>query len=326
MQRLTLDQPIPDSLAREHRRARQFRRIPPRPPGGGRPGGAARLARAAAGDRRHLRSAPGAPLQARRAAVPPDQPRPARAAVRPCRRRRDAGVRVRRRSCAATSAEDFVAGCSASRSAPRAWSPATISPSARAAAAMSRCCATLGAAAGIVAEDGRAGAARRRARSRRAASARRCMAGDTGRATHLLTRAFAIEGVVAARRQARPRARLSDRQPRARRLSAARVRHLRRARDAGGRAASIRASPASASARRSTRRRSCSRRICSTSTATFTAGRSRSRSTPIIRAGEAKFDGIEPLIAHMQGRRGEGAAPARRSTKSPNLQSDRADR
>ena len=37
-----------------------------------------------------------------------------------------------------TSAEEFVSGCSPARSAPRAWSPATTSASARAAAAMSR--------------------------------------------------------------------------------------------------------------------------------------------------------------------------------------------
>ena len=83
MQRLTLDQPIPDALARRDRRAGQFRRLPSRPPGGGRPGGAARRARAPAGDRRHLRSAPGAPFPARRAAVPPDHARPARSGCSP---------------------------------------------------------------------------------------------------------------------------------------------------------------------------------------------------------------------------------------------------
>ncbi len=42
MQRLTLDGGVPDSLRGEHRRPRQFRRLPSRPPGGGRAGRSAR--------------------------------------------------------------------------------------------------------------------------------------------------------------------------------------------------------------------------------------------------------------------------------------------
>ena len=62
------------------------------------PGGRACLPRAAAGHRRDLRSSPGPVLQAGCAAVPPDDARSARAAVRACGRRRDAGVRVRGRA------------------------------------------------------------------------------------------------------------------------------------------------------------------------------------------------------------------------------------
>ena len=57
------------------------------------------------------------------------------------------------RSCASTDAEEFVdRSCWPSGSAPPAWSPATTSASARAAAAMSSCSATLGAQHGIAAE------------------------------------------------------------------------------------------------------------------------------------------------------------------------------
>ena len=84
-------------------------------------------------------------------------------------------------------------------------------------------------------------------------SAKRLVAGDIGHATHLLTRAYAIEGMVERGDKRGRELRLSDRQPRARGLPAAQVRHLRGARDAGGRARVSRASPASASARPSTR-------------------------------------------------------------------------
>ena len=125
------------------------------------------------------------------------------------------------------------------------------------------------------------------------------IAGDTGTATRLLSRDFAIEGVVQRGDAARPRARLSDRQPGARRLPAAPLRHLRGARDARRRQPSIPASPASASARPSTRRRSCSRRICSTSTATSTAARSRSRSTPSS-ARSGSSTSVDALVAEMR--------------------------
>ena len=146
----------PRDLRGARRRARQFRRLSPRPPGGGRASRRARLPRAPAGDRRDLRSAPGAPLQARRAALPPDHARPARGPVR----RTPAPTRCwcsnSTRALAAMDAEDFVADVLGQPDRRRrAWSPATTSPSARAAAAMSRCCASVGAAHGHRRRSGR---------------------------------------------------------------------------------------------------------------------------------------------------------------------------
>ena len=114
------------------------------------------------------------------APFPPDHARPARAVVRRSRRRRDAGVRLRRapspRPAPRISSRDLLA----SASAPRASSPARTSPSARAAAAMSRCCGARRRA-WHPRRDGRAGAARRRARCRRAGSATRSKRATPGR-------------------------------------------------------------------------------------------------------------------------------------------------
>ena len=134
-------------------------------------------------------------LHARRAAVPPDHARPARGAVRPRGGRRDAGVRVRRRAGAR-------------------WTRRSSSP---------RCSAKqIGAAGVVTGEDFTFGKGRRgdvallealgrelgigaeavaqvlstASASRRAASARRSKPATAKPPTRLLTRDFAIEGVV----------------------------------------------------------------------------------------------------------------------------------
>ena len=126
-------------VSRRHRRARQFRRISQGPPGGGGPRRRARPGRGAAGAGRDLRSPSGPLLQARRAALPADHARPARAAVRRGRRGRDAGLPFRRRARPGHRARFRRRLSGQPRSAPPASSPARISPSARAAAAISRC-------------------------------------------------------------------------------------------------------------------------------------------------------------------------------------------
>ena len=78
------------------------------------------LSRAAAGDRRDLRAAPGAPLQARRAAVPADHARPARAAVRAAGADAMLVFDFDEKLPATTSAEEFVARLLAASSARRA--------------------------------------------------------------------------------------------------------------------------------------------------------------------------------------------------------------
>ncbi len=105
-------------------------------------------------------------------------------------------------------------------------------------------------------------------------------AGDPGTATHLLSRAVRGRRRGRARRRPRPRPRLSDRQPPPRRLSAARLRHLRGARAARRRQRACRRRQPRRPPDLRAARSSCSKRICSTSTRTSTAARSRSRSTP----------------------------------------------
>ena len=195
---------MPDALARRDRRAGQFRRLPPRPPGGGRRGG--RLgARPRAGRRSSPRSIRTrcATSRPHAAAVPPDHARPARGAVRRRRRRRDAGVPLRRRAGRRMPAEDFVGELLARpprrggrgdrrglhlRQGPRRQSSRCCASTARSSAsprARSARCTTA---------DGR---------SPPAASATALKAGDCATATRLLTRPFAIRGIGPARRQAR---------------------------------------------------------------------------------------------------------------------------
>ena len=106
---------------------------------------------------------------------------------------------------------------------------------------------------------GRAGRRRRRAGLLDAASARRSQAGDCETAARLLTRPFAIEGVVEHGDKRGRDARLSDRQYRARPLSAAALRRLCGARPARRTGACSTASPISAPGRCSIRPGSCSK-------------------------------------------------------------------
>ena len=95
MQRLTLGGGIPDQLTGSIVALGNFDGFHLGHQAVVEPSGRSALSRTAAGDRRDLRPASGAPVQARSAALPPDHARPAREPVRPRRRRRDAGVRVR---------------------------------------------------------------------------------------------------------------------------------------------------------------------------------------------------------------------------------------
>ena len=163
----------PRALPRRDRRARQFRRLPPRPPGGGRAGGRARLPRAAAGDRRHLRSASGAPFQARRAALPPDHASTSASGCSPMPGRTRCWCSSSTPSWPSTSAEDFVAELLAEQIGAAGvvtGDDFTFGKGRGGNAAVLR---ELGAAARHRRRGGRAGAARRRAQSRRAGSARR---------------------------------------------------------------------------------------------------------------------------------------------------------
>ena len=101
-----------------------------------------------------------------------------------------------------------------------------------------------------------------------------------------------------ARRQGGPHDRLSHRQPRARKLPAPALRHLRGDRPAARSGRSSRARPTSASGRPSIRPRNCSNPISSISTAIFTGRRSKSRFRHFLRP-EAKFDSLEALTAQM---------------------------
>ena len=124
--------------------------------------------------------------------------------------------------------------CSRSGSAPRGWSPATISASARAARGDVALLREGRRRAWHRRRSGRAGRPRRRAHfvgpDPRGAGRGRHRHGDAHAEPRLCDR-----GRGPARRRARARARLSDREPGARRLSAAEIRHLCGARDAGGR-------------------------------------------------------------------------------------------
>ena len=261
MQRLTLDQPIPEQPAREHRRARQFRRLPPRPPGGGRP----RRSRAAIHERRPVIVATFDPHPVRyfKPDVPPFRlttPRPARAAVRPCRRRRDAGVPVRRRARGdqrrgfrrrAAGRADRRRGRGHRRrfhlrQGPRRQRRGAASSSARKHRHRRR--------------GGRAGAARRRARSRPGRIREALAAGDprhrdaAAEPRRSRSKAWSSAATARGRELGCPTAnvRLGDYQRPAYGIYAVRV--------GSTTAANIPASRASASARPSTRRSSCSKR------------------------------------------------------------------
>ena len=170
-------------------------------------------------------------LQARRAAVPADHARPARAAVRPCRRRRDAGVRVRPPSWPRWTPRNSSPTCSAERIGAAGVVTGDDFTFGKGRAGDVALLKALGAQHGVIAEavaqvllDGE------RISSGRIREA--LIAGDIGTATHMLSRDLCDRGRGPARRRARPRARLSDREPRARRLPAAQVRHLCGAGDA----------------------------------------------------------------------------------------------
>ena len=151
-------------------------------------------------------------LQARPAAVPPDHARPARAPVRPRRRRRHAGVRIRRQ--AALDQRRGVRRVAARRQDRRGrrrhrrrlhlrQGPRR---QCRHAADARRPLGIVAEAVAPVLVDGE------RVSSGRIREA--LVAGDIGRATHLLTPPLRDRRRGPARRPARPRARLPDRQPR----------------------------------------------------------------------------------------------------------------
>ena len=123
-------------------------------------------------------------------------------------------------------------------------------------------------------------------------------AGDRETAARLLTRPFAIEGVVEhgdqlGRTLGYPTANIA-----ARPLSAPALRRLCGARAAAGRPDCWTASPISAPGRCSIRRRNCSSPISSISTARFTGRRSRSSCISFIR-DERSFESLDALKAQI---------------------------
>ena len=212
MQRLTLDQPIPEHAAR---RASSRSAISTASTSATRRWSAGRSQRGFH-ERRPVIVATFDPhpvrhLQARRAAVPADQLDQRERLFAHAGADAMLVFRVRRRARRDHRRGFRRPSCWPGRSARRGSSPATTSPSARAAAA-SRRAAELGAKHRRRRRGGRAGAARRRARSRRAGSARRCAAGDPAHRDAPAEPPVRDRGRGRARRPARPRARLSDRQ------------------------------------------------------------------------------------------------------------------
>ena len=207
MERLDGGSAVPDRISRRDRRARQFRWLSP---GATRRWSAARVARAqrrgAAGAGRDLRSASGALLQARCAAVPADHARPARSGCSPRRAPMRCWCSISTPALAGADRRGVrrPSGWSADRRG-AASSPARISPSARRAAATSRVLAELGAAHGFRAETVGAGDARRRAGLVQPHPRRCSQAGDPRDAARAADAAVRDRGHGRAWRQARPR-------------------------------------------------------------------------------------------------------------------------
>ena len=149
--------------------------------------------------------------------VPPDHARAARAADSRRRRRRDAGLPVRRRVRRASPRPISSPTGWCGGSARRASSPARTSPSARARGGDVDLLKMLGQGQSPVGRHGRAGRWTATAPSPRPGSARRCTPA-IARPRRACSPAPRDRGRGRAWRQARPRTRLSDRQHRARQL------------------------------------------------------------------------------------------------------------